>query len=289
MIRSMLFIPGNSPSMLQNADIHGADAIILDLEDAVALDQKDAARQLVKNAIGILDKKIQKIVRINPVDSEYFEKDIECIVPLRPDMIMPAKVNSERDIEAIDKKISELELKTGIEKGSTKLLPLIETALGLENAFKIACFSKRIFGLFLGAEDMSSDLRAIRSKRGDEILYARGRIICAARAAGIEAFDTPFTDVNDIEGLVEDAGFARSIGFSGKASISPRHIEGINACFTPSKKEIAHARAVLRAVEDGIRLGKGAVSLNGKMIDKPIEKRARQVLEAVEALGIVEE
>lgn len=289
MIRSMLFIPGNSPSMLQNADIHGADAIILDLEDAVALDQKDAARFLVKNAMGLLKGKQQIIIRINPVDSEYFEKDLEAVVPLRPDMIMPAKVNSKEDIWAIDKKIEEIEGKHSIELGSTRLLPLIETALGLENAFEIACASNRIFGLFLGAEDMSSDLRAIRSKEGAEILYARGRIVSAARAASVEAFDTPFTDVNDTEGLLKDASFARSIGFSGKASISPRHIESINSCFTPSKKEIAHAKAVLEAVEEGIRLGKGAVSLNGKMIDKPIEKRARQVLDAIRALGIAEE
>ena len=289
MIRSMLFIPGNSPSMLQNADIHGADAIILDLEDAVALDQKDAARFLVKNAMGLLKGKQQIIIRINPVDSEYFEKDLEAVIPLRPDMIMPAKVNSKEDIETIAKKIEEIEGKNNMEPGSTRLLPLIETALGLENAFEIACASKRIFGLFLGAEDMSSDLRAIRSKEGAEILYARGRIVSAARAANVEAFDTPFTDVNDTEGLLKDASFARSIGFSGKASISPRHIEGINSCFTPSKKEIAHARAVLNAVEEGVRLGKGAVSLNGKMIDKPIEKRARQVLDAIRALGIAEE
>lgn len=289
MIRSMLFIPGNSPSMLQNADIHGADAIILDLEDAVALDQKDAARFLVKNAMGLLKGKQQIIIRINPVDSKYFEKDLEAVVPLKPDMIMPAKVNSKEDIWAIDKKIEEIEGKHSIELGSTRLLPLIETALGLENAFEIACASKRIFGLFLGAEDISSNLRAIRSKEGAEILYARGRIVSAARAASVEAFDTPFTDVNDAEGLLKDASFARSIGFSGKASISPRHIEGINSCFTPSKKEIAHAKAVLEAVEEGIRLGKGAVSLNGKMIDKPIEKRARQVLDAIRALGIAEE
>lgn len=289
MIRSMLFIPGNSPSMLQNADIHGADAIILDLEDAVALDQKDAARFLVKNAMGLLKGKQQIIIRINPVDSEYFEKDLDAVVPLKPDMIMPAKVNSKEDIWAIDKMVGEIESKHSIELGSTRLLPLIETALGLENAFEIACASKRIFGLFLGAEDMSSDLRAIRSKEGAEILYARGRIVSAARAASVEAFDTPFTDVNDAEGLLKDASFARSIGFSGKASISPRHIEGINSCFTPSKKEIAHAKAVLNAVEEGIRLGKGAVSLNGKMIDKPIEKRARQVLDAIHALGIAEE
>lgn len=289
MIRSMLFIPGNSPSMLQNADIHGADAIILDLEDAVALDQKDAARFLVKNAMSLLKGKQQIIIRINPVDSEYFEKDLETVVPLRPDMIMPAKVNSKEDIWAIDKMVGEIESKHSIELGSTRLLPLIETALGLENAFEIACASNRIFGLFLGAEDMSSDLRAIRSKEGAEILYARGRIVSAARAASVEAFDTPFTDVNDTEGLLKDASFARSIGFSGKASISPRHIEGINSCFTPSKKEIAHAKAVLEAVEEGIRLGKGAVSLNGKMIDKPIEKRARQVLDAIRALGIAEE
>lgn len=290
MIRSMLFIPGNSPSMLQNADIHGADAIILDLEDAVALDQKDAARMLVKRAITKLKESgTQIIIRINPLGSDYFEKDIDVCVPLKADMLMPTKVASAEEIHEISDKIRQAEAKHGLLEGTTKLLPLIESALGVENAFSIARADSRVVALFLGAEDLSSDLRAQRSKSSEEILYARGRIVMAARAAGIDAFDTPFTDVNDEEGLINDAKFARQLGFSGKASISPRHIADINSQFTPSQKEIDYAKAVLNAVEEGERLGKGAVSLFGKMIDKPIELRAKQIINTVKALGLWEE
>ena len=140
--------------------------------------------------------------------------------------------------------------------------------------------------LFLGAEDLSTDLQAIRSKKSDEILYARGRIVLAARAAGVEVFDTPFTDVNDDEGLLQDATFARSIGFTGKASISPRHVSAINEVFSPSLEDITYAQEVMEAIEEGKRQGKGAVSLRGKMIDKPIVDRARKVLEAARELGL---
>ena len=140
--------------------------------------------------------------------------------------------------------------------------------------------------LFLGAEDLSADLRARRTKEGREIAYSRGRILHAARAAGVDAYDTPFTDVNDDEGMEADAALARDLGFTGKAAISPRHIEAINRAFSPSEKEIEYAREVLEAIEEGRRQGKGAVSLHGKMIDKPIVDRAKRVLEMAEALGV---
>jgi len=289
MIRSMLFIPGNNPGMLLNADVHGADAIILDLEDAVSPDQKDAARILVRNAVKSLAYKgCQLIIRVNPPSTEYYEADLEMMIPLKPGIIMPTKVDGEEYIRALDEKITLLESKYGPEQGEVKILPLIETAEGIENAFRIAKASGRVMGLFLGAEDYSADMRAHRSKEGDEILYARGRILNAARAAGIEAFDTPFTDVNDEEGLEKDALFAREMGFSGKAAISPRHVSGINAAFSPSASEIAYAKEVLMVIEEGKRLGKGAVSLRGKMIDKPIVDRALYVIETARMLGIEE-
>ena len=140
--------------------------------------------------------------------------------------------------------------------------------------------------IFLGAEDLTSDLQAVRSKEGPEILYARGRVVMAARAAGIDCYDTPFTDVNDEEGLRQDARFARALGFTGKASISPRHVPAINEVFSPSLADIEYAREVMAAIAEGERLGRGAVSLRGKMVDKPIVDRARRVLEAARALGL---
>ena len=286
MIRSLLFIPGNNPGMLLNADVHGADAIILDLEDAVLPDQKDAARILVRNAVKALSYDTQLVIRINPIGTDFYLDDLRAVVPLKPDFIMPTKVDGEEYIKDLDERLSQLEKENGIEEGRIRIIPLIETAEGIENSFRIAKSSKRVFGLFLGAEDYSADLRAHRTKEGEEILYARGRILNAARAAAIEAFDTPFTDVNDEEGLEKDAFLAREMGFSGKAAISPRHVNGINSAFSPTKAEIDYAYEVLMAIEEGIRLGKGAVSLRGKMIDKPIVDRAKRVVETAKMLGM---
>ncbi len=287
MRRSMLFIPGNNPGMLLNADIHQADAVILDLEDAVAPNQKDAARVLVRRAVTELAYQgIEIIIRINPLGSGYTQEDIEAMVPLKPALLMPTKVAGPEDIREVSAMMAAAEAQNGMEAGTVGLMPLLETAAGVENAYAIAVSDPRVKALFLGAEDLSSDLQAIRSLGGEEILYARGRLVVAARAAGVDVYDTPFTDVNDEEGLEKDAAFARALGFTGKASISPRHVAGINAAFTPSEEEVAYAREVMAAIEEGQRLGRGAVSLRGKMIDKPIVDRAQRVLDAAEALGL---
>ena len=282
MRRTMLFLPGNNPNMIINGGYLGADSVILDLEDAVSPDEKDAARKLVRNALGQLsfnDREI--IVRINALDTPYWERDLEEIVPLQPDVLMPTKVSGAGYIHTLEEKIASVERAHGIPEGQIKLMPLLETTLGIENAFAIASASPRMAALYLGAEDLSADLRCPRTKAGGEIAYARGRLVCAARAAGIEAYDTPFTDVEDLEGLEEDARLARGLGFTGKAVISPRHVEIVNRVFTPSRKEVAHAREVFQAIEEAKRLGKGAISLHGKMVDAPIVQRARLVLEAV--------
>lgn len=287
MRRSILFIPGNSPAMLLNADVHGADAIILDLEDAVSPSEKDAARVLVRNAVRALGYAgTEIIIRVNPVDTAFCCEDMETVVPLRPSLVMPTKVADENTVLAFAKMLDELEAKHSVPAGSIGLIPLLETAEGIENAYRIAKASPRVKALFLGAEDLSADLRARRTKEGREIAYSRGRILHAARAAGVDAYDTPFTDVNDDEGMEADAALARDLGFTGKAAISPRHIEAINRAFSPSEKEIEYAREVLEAIEEGRRQGKGAVSLHGKMIDKPIVDRAKRVLEMAEALGV---
>ena len=169
------------------------------------------------------------------------------------------------------------------------LLALIETALGVENAFQIASCCSRVVGLFLGAEDLTADLRCKRTKQGLEIQYARARLVMAARAAGVEVYDTPFTDVNDDQGILEDALTAKGFGFSGKASISPRHIVTINQVFSPSQEEIEYAYEVLDAIEEAQRQGKGAIALRGKMIDAPIVARAKRTIEMAEALGLERE
>ena len=287
MRRSMLFLPGNTPNMIINGDALGADCIILDLEDAVSPDEKDSARLLVRSAMKNMGfRGVEITVRINSIDTEYWRDDLEAIIPLKPDFIMPPKSGCAEDIKKIDAYITGIEEKCGMDKGGVKLIPLIETALGVENAFNIATASKRVAALFLGGEDLTADLRCKRTKSGNEINYARTRLVCAARAAGIDVYDTPFTDVNDDEGIIADAEYAKSLGFSGTAAIAPRHVRAINEVFSPSLKDIRYAQDVFEAIRLGKEQGKGAVSLRGKMIDKPIVERARQTLEAAKQLGL---
>lgn len=285
MRRSMLFFPGNSANMLLNADFLGADSMILDLEDAVAPAEKDSARILVRNAIGNLGFTHEVIVRINPIDSPYWQKDLAYIVPVKPDMIMPTKVSGAEDVKLISSAIESEEEKAGIEKGTVKLIPLIETALGVEKAFEIASSDPRVTAIFLGAEDLTADLQCKRTKEGKEIFYARSRMVMAARAAGIDVYDTPWTDVEDYDGLIEDAAFAKGLGFSGKSAISPRHVRFINEIFSPTDDEIQYAKDVFETIKKAKAEGKGVVSLRGKMIDAPIVSRAEQVLKAAEEMG----
>ena len=287
MRRSMLFLPGNTPNIIVNGEILGADAVILDLEDAVAPTEKDAARILVRNAIGRMGfGGCEVIVRINSIDTPFWRKDLDEIIPVRPSLIMPPKTGCAEDVRAVDAYITELEAKLGMEKNSVRLIPLIETALGVENAFKIARASERVAAIFLGGEDLTADLHCKRTKEGNEINYARCRMVCAARAAGVEVYDTPFTDVNDDEGIYVDAQYARSLGFTGKSAISPRHVQAINEVFSPSQADVDYAYEVMEAIRIGKEQGKGAVALRGKMIDAPIVARAQQTIAMAEELGM---
>lgn len=287
MRRSMLFLPGNTPNIIQNGDALLSDAVILDLEDAVAPDQKDAARILVRNALKYLDfSKVEVIVRINSVDTAFWKRDLDELMPLRPSLIMPPKTSCAQDVLTVDAYMSELEDKLGYTRNTVRLIPLIETALGVENAYQIAAASGRVAALFLGGEDLTADLRCKRTKAGAEIEYARSRMVCAARAANVDVYDTPFTDVNDDEGIRVDAEKAKSLGFTGKSAISPRHVPVINEVFSPSQKDIDYAYEVMEAIRLAKEQGRGAVALRGKMIDAPIVNRAKQTIEAAEELGL---
>ena len=287
MIRSMLFLPGNNPNMLINGSVLGADAVIFDLEDAVSPAEKDAARVLVRNTLRYMDfTGCQRIVRINSTDTAYWKADLDAILPEKPDLILLPKTGTAKDALTADAYITELEEKLGLANNSVGLMPLIETALGVENAFSIASCCDRIYALFLGAEDLTADLRCKRTKEGREIEYARTRLVVAARAAEVEVYDTPFTDVNDDAGIWTDAELAKALGFTGKASISPRHLEAINQTFSPTLAEIDYAYEVLEAIAMAKAQGKGAIALRGKMIDAPIVARAQRTIEMAEQLGL---
>lgn len=287
MVRSMLFLPGNNPNMLINGSCLGADALIFDLEDAVSPAEKDSARILVRNTLQYMDLgTCQKIVRINSIDTPYWQADIDAILPQKPHCLLLPKTGSAQDVLAVDAYLSQKEQALGMAPNTVRLMPLIETALGVENAFAIATATRRVQALFLGAEDLTADLRCKRTKAGKEIFYARTRLVVAARAAGVDVYDTPFTDVNDDAGAWTDADFAKALGFSGKASISPRHVGIINQVFSPTVEEIDYAYEVLDAIAQAKAQGKGAVSLRGKMIDAPIVSRAEQTIAMAKALGI---
>jgi citrate lyase subunit beta/citryl-CoA lyase len=287
MLRSMLFLPGNNPNMLINGNCLGADAVIFDLEDAVAPAEKTAARVLVRNTMRYMDfGSCGRIVRINSVDTPYWQKDLDLIMPCKPDLILLPKTSSAWEAQEADRYMTALEEKLGFEPNTVGLMPLIETAMGVENSFAIATAAKRVKALFLGAEDLTADLRCKRTKEGREIEYARTRLVVAARAANIDVFDTPFTDVNDDEGIVVDAELAKALGFSGKASISPRHVEVINRVFSPTMAEIDYAYEVIEAIRIAKEQGKGAIALRGKMIDAPIVARAERTISMAVEMGL---
>ena len=287
MRRSMLFLPGNNPNMLINSGSLGADAVIFDLEDAVSPDQKDAARILVRNTLKYMDLRgCERIVRINSIDTPYWKKDIAVVAPFAPELILLPKTGTAEDARVACAYITEVEERLGLKKNTIGLMPLIETALGVENAFAIASADSRVQALFLGAEDLTADLQCKRTKEGKEIAYARSRLVNAARAAGVDVYDTPFTDVNDDLGIEADAAYAKALGFTGKSSISPRHVEVINQVFSPTLAEIEYAHEVMEVIAQAKAQGKGAIALHGKMVDAPIVARAQRTLQMAAALGL---
>ena len=283
--RTMLFIPGNNPAMLQNGSVFGADSVILDLEDAVAPNEKDAARHLVAQALVHADYgQSEKVVRINPLDT-YGADDICAIVPCRPDALLVPKVESAEDIRNAARLIAELE-PAGCQ---VKIVALLETPRGIAEAYSIASADPRLAALALGAEDYTAALGAKRTKEGQEIYAARMAVINAAAAAGIQSIDTPFTDANDEEGLLKDTAFAKEIGFKGKLSINPRQVDAIHSVFNPTESDILWAQRVLAAIRKAKAEGSGVASLNGKMVDLPVVNRAKTTLHLAHRLGMAEE
>lgn len=256
--------------MLQNSDIMGADAIIIDLEDAVSITEKDAARILVKAYIKTFKPRTDIFIRVNPMDSPYFYDDLDEIKDLDVTGILLPKA-SVASMKALDAYLNENHLEF-------KIIGLIETALGLEMSFDILNQSDQVVGVLLGAEDLTLDLGATRTKESREIRYARSRIIAVSKALGIQAIDTPFTDTDDIEGLKIDTLDAKGLGMTGKSLISPRHVDTVNDIFSPSKEEIDHSLRIVEGVIEANKQGKGAFSLDGKMVDAPIIKRALNLL-----------
>ncbi|QDR79776.1 HpcH/HpaI aldolase/citrate lyase family protein [Sporomusa termitida] len=283
--RTMLFMPGNNPGMLQNGGVFGADAIILDLEDAVAPQEKDAARLLVAEALRTIDYRAsEKVVRINPLDT-FARQDIKAIVPCGLDAIIVPKVESPEDIRQAARLVAAAETPG---QAPVKLIALLETPCGIAEAYPIARADKRVAGLAFGAEDYTAALGAKRTKEGTEIFSARTIVVNSAAAAGIQSIDTPFTDVNDRDGLLADTALAKQLGFKGKLAINPRQIDDIHRVFDPTAQEIDWARRVIKAIRKAEAEGAGVASLDGKMVDAPIVARAERTLHLARLLGLAE-
>ncbi|MBS4538417.1 citrate (pro-3S)-lyase subunit beta [Clostridium sp. D2Q-11] len=288
--RTMMFVPGNNPGMLRDAYIYGADCLMFDLEDSVALTEKDAARFLVYNAVRTVDYgNTEVVVRINGLDTPFGKSDIEAMVIAGVDVIRLPKTETKQDILDVEAVIDEVEKKIGKELGSTKMMAAIEGPLGVFNAYDIATASDRLIGIALGAEDFVTNMKTKRYLDGMELFAARSQIVLAARAAGIYALDTVFSDVDNEEGFRKEVEFIKQLGFDGKSVINPRQIGPVNEIYTPTEKEISKALDVKRAIKEAEEKGSGVISLNGKMIDKPIVDRADRVLHLAMAAGVYKE
>ncbi|WML23840.1 citrate (pro-3S)-lyase subunit beta [Neobacillus sp. OS1-33] len=286
--RSMLYVPGNNPGMIRDANIYGADSIMFDLEDSVSLNEKDSARQLVYEALRTMDYgRTEILVRVNGLDTPFGRDDFEAIVRAKPDAIRLPKTETPQDVEEADELITRIEREAGMEYGTIKLMAAIESALGVINAYKIATASKRLIGIAIGAEDFVTNLKTTRSKEGIELLTARSQILFAARAAGIDALDTVFSDVDDEEGFIQEVKLIKQLGFDGKSLINPRQINIVHTIYSPTEGEIKKSFAVIAAAKEAEQKGSGVISLNGKMIDKPIVERAYRVLELAKAVNSV--
>ena len=285
--RTMMYVPGNNPSMVKDAHIFGADTVMFDLEDSVSLNEKDSARFLVYNALKNLDYEGTEIaVRINGLDTPFGREDLEAIVRVRPHIIRLPKAETAEDVRNVELIIREIEEKEGIPVGTTKMMAAVESAIGVLNAREIATASSRLVGIAIGAEDFVTDMRTTRSLEGIELLTARSQVLFAARAAGIYALDTVFSDVNDEDGFTNEVKHIKQLGFDGKSVINPRQIDVVHSIYTPTQQEIEKSNRIIKASEEALRRGSGVVSLDGKMVDKPIIERAQRVLTLAIAAGI---
>ena len=269
--RSRLYAPGNQPRLLAGIEMHEADCVLVDLEDSVPLSEKLAARILVKHLLSAVPFSNEVWVRINPLEAGGRE-DVGEVLIGRPHGICLPKAESAGDVLDLCELLARVESKRGIDEGATWIMPILETARGVLHAEEIAAADPRVVMLAFGAEDYTRDVGARRTRRS--LSFARSRIVLAAVAAGIQASDTVFGDVDDDDGLREEAELARELGFDGKGAIHPRQIPAIHAAFSPTEAEIERARAIVEAARRAEEQGLGVVALDGRMIDRPVLDRA---------------
>ena len=283
--RSLIFVPGIRENMIEKARGLDADVIVLDLEDSVPPAGKEQARQIVQRAVPTLAALGHTVhVRVNPVSSGLARDDLAAVVCSELSGIALPKVESAQDIRDIDVLIREQELEHGVKAGTIALIPAIESARGVLRCEEICHASTRLTAIALGAEDYTANLGVHRTREGRELDYARQVMVVCARASNILALDTPFADLRDEEGLVRESEWVRSLGFRGKYLIHPSQIGPVNRVFRPSEEEVAYARRIVQAFEEALTRGEGAVQVDGRMVDAPVAKRARSLIELAEAI-----
>jgi|SRR5690606_38352543 len=278
--RSRLYLPGNEPKFFINAGLHKPDGIILDLEDSVAPTEKDAAQFLVRNALRSVDfYGCERMVRINQLPKGL--DDLKFVVPHNVHVILIPKCESAEQIKQVEEKVNHLKKEYKI-KNAIYYMPILESALGIIKAYEIASASENVCALAIGLEDYTADIGTQRTNEGRESFIARSMIVNAAKAAGVQAIDTVFSDVADMEGLRQSVLEAKSLGFEGKGCIHPRQVKVVHEAFAPTPEEIEKARKIVNAFEEAEKKGLGVVSLGTKMIDPPVVKRAQRILKLVD-------
>ncbi|MFP4624306.1 MAG: aldolase/citrate lyase family protein [Gemmatimonadota bacterium] len=291
--RSRLYLPGNEPKFMLNAGLHRPDGLILDLEDSVHPDAKAAARLLVRNALRCLDfGGAERMVRINQLPLGL--EDLDAVVPECPDLVLIPKVEKAQQIAAVAMRIREIQVTRVNQRGRREeirpiwLMPILESALGLENAYSIAAASESVAALTIGLEDYTADLGVEKTAAGEETLWARRRLVNAARATGVQAIDSVYGDVQDEDGLRRWAAASRAMGFTGMGCVHPRQVRVIHEAFAPTPQQLEKALRIVEAFHEAERKGLGVVSLGSKMIDAPVVRRARRLVEQARAMGLVE-
>ena len=286
----MMFLSAQKPGLIKDAYIYGADTLILDLEDAVAENQKDAARFSLYHALKTIDyRRCERMVRINALDTPHWQEDIRVCVAGGADSIRISKCEHAQDVVTVVQHMEAAEREFGREVGSTLVMAALESPLGIINAYEIcrAC-PERMIGVAISGGDYRKCMQTAYHPGGVEMLVGRGQMLIAARAAGVQCFDTVFTDLDDMEGFRAEVIQNKEMGFDGKSIISPKQIAIVNEIFTPTEKEIRNAEKIVRAVREQAAQGVGVFTVDGKMIDIAFLPGAERVIALAKASNVYE-
>lgn len=287
--RTMMFMNAQKPGLIKDAYIYGVDSIMLDLEDAVAENQKDAARFSLYHALTTIDYgDTEVIVRINGLDTPHWQEDIRVCVAGGADGIRIAKCESAQDVKTVEEYVEKAEREFGVQVGRTLLMAALESPKGILNAYEICTASQRMFGVAISGGDFRKCMQTKPTADGVDMLVARGQMLIAARAAGVQCFDTVFTDLDDMEGFLNEVRQNKAMGFDGKSLINPKQIRPVHEIFAPTEKEVHQAELWVSAFREAQAKGVGVFTVNGKMIDAAFIPGAERTLRLAKACGMYE-